>query len=51
MEFQVWRACKDACDTYQPLDKVTQLSDPVEAIKEAAMLRDRLHETWIEIVE
>lgn len=50
MKFQVWIACRDECEDLEAPRKLLLVEDPLSAIIHADSYRDRLHETWIEVI-
>lgn len=52
MKFQVMIECDDACPCWSPPKAhLKPFEDPVEAIKAASRRHDKLHYSWVQIVE
>ena len=52
MMFQVMIECDDACPSWEPPKAHRNpFEDPVEAIREAEKMHDKLHYSWVQIVE
>ena len=50
-KFRVMISCKDDCENYEDDRALEIFWEPTGAIKHANSMRDRFHETWIEILE
>ena len=52
MKFQVMIECDDECTLWSPPRAHGKpFEDPVEAIREAEKMHDKLHYSWVQIVE
>lgn len=50
-KFRVMISCKDTCLNPEP-DRVQEVYwDPMGAIQQANLMRDQMHETWIDILQ
>ena len=50
MEYKVMLECGPHCESWEDVRETLRTSDPVEAIRQSEIHRDRDHHAWIEMV-